>query len=53
MQEKIPYQIDPEAGDTGTEASVHAVAREAIPAVLLSIPSQYMHTMVEMVSLMT
>jgi len=50
-QEKIPYQIDPEAGDTGTEASVHAVAREAIPAVLLSIPSKYMHTMVEMVSL--
>lgn len=49
--EKIAYQIDPEAGDTGTEAAVHSVAREGIPAVLLSIPSKYMHTMVEMVSL--
>ncbi len=48
--EKIPYQIDPEAGDTGTEAAVHAVAREGIPVVLLSIPSKYMHTTVEMVS---
>ena len=48
--EKITYQIDPEAGDTGTEAAVHAVAREGIPVVLLSIPSKYMHTTVEMVS---
>lgn len=48
--EKIPYQIDPEAGDTGTEAAVHAVAREGIPTILLSIPSKYMHTTVEMVS---
>jgi endoglucanase len=49
--EKIPYQIDPEAGDTGTEAAVHAVAREGIPVILLSIPSKYMHTTVEMVSI--
>lgn len=48
--EKIPYQIDPEAGDTGTEAAAHAVAREGIPTILLSIPSKYMHTTVEMVS---
>lgn len=50
-EEKIPYQIDPEAGDTGTEAAVHAVAREGIPVILLSIPSKYMHTTVEMVSI--
>ena len=49
-EENIPYQIDPEAGDTGTEAAVHAVAREGIPAILLSVPSKYMHTTVEMVS---
>lgn len=48
--ENIAYQIDPEAGDTGTEAAAHAVAREGIPVVLLSIPSKYMHTTVEMVS---
>ncbi len=48
--EKITHQIDPEAGDTGTEAAVHAVAREGIPVILLSIPSKYMHTTVEMVS---
>ena len=50
-KEKIPFQIDPEPKDTGTEAAVHAVAREGIPAILLSIPAKYMHTMVEMVSL--
>jgi endoglucanase len=49
-EENIPYQIDPEAGDTGTEAAVHAVAREGIPVILLSVPSKYMHTTVEMVS---
>ena len=49
-EENISYQIDPEAGDTGTEAAVHAVAREGIPVILLSIPSKYMHTSVEMVS---
>ena len=49
-EENIPYQIDPEAGDTGTEAAVHAVAREGIPVILLSIPCKYMHTAVEMVS---
>lgn len=48
--EKIPYQLDPEPGDTGTEAAAHSVAREGIPAILLSIPSKYMHTTVEMVS---
>ena len=50
-KEKIPFQIDPEPKDTGTEAAVHAVAREGIPTILLSIPSKYMHTMVEMISL--
>ena len=49
-EENISYQIDPEAGDTGTEAAVLAVAREGIPVILLSIPSKYMHTTVEMIS---
>jgi len=49
--ENIPYQIDPETADTGTEAAVHSVAREGIPVVLLSIPAKYMHTTVEMVQI--
>jgi endoglucanase len=49
--ERIPYQVDPEASDTGTEAAVHAVAREGIPVILLSIPSKYMHTPVELVAI--
>lgn len=49
-EENISYQIDPEAGDTGTEAAAHAVAKEGIPVILLSIPAKYMHTSVEMVS---
>jgi putative aminopeptidase FrvX len=50
-REKIPYQLDPEPKDTGTEAAVHAVTRAGIPVLLLSIPAKYMHTMVEVVSL--
>ncbi len=49
-EENIAYQVDPESGDTGTEAAAHAVAREGIPVILLSIPAKYMHTTVEMVS---
>lgn len=48
--ESVPYQIDPENGDTGTEAAAHAVTKEGIPVILLSIPSKYMHTPVEMIS---
>lgn len=48
--ENIPYQIDPETGDTGTEAAAHAIAKEGSPVILLSIPSKYMHTPVEMIS---
>ena len=48
--DKIPYQIDPENADTGTEAAAHAIAKEGIPVILLSIPSKYMHTPVEMIS---
>ncbi|HPU45927.1 MAG TPA: M20/M25/M40 family metallo-hydrolase [Thermoclostridium sp.] len=50
-QEKIPYQIDAEEKDTGTEAAVYSSALEGIPTLLLSIPAKYMHTAVEMVSL--
>ncbi len=50
-KEHIAYQMDPEPGSTGTEASALAIAREGIPVVLLSIPCRYMHTTVETISL--
>ncbi|HOL83750.1 MAG TPA: M20/M25/M40 family metallo-hydrolase [Thermoclostridium caenicola] len=50
-RERIPYQIDAEEKDTGTEAAVYSSALEGIPTLLLSIPAKYMHTTVEMVSL--
>ncbi|NLW02306.1 MAG: M42 family metallopeptidase [Clostridiaceae bacterium] len=50
-RERIPYQVDAEEKDTGTEAAVYSSALEGIPTLLLSIPAKYMHTTVEMVSL--
>ena len=47
----IPYQIDVEWGNTGTEAAALQISREGIPVVLLSIPLRYMHTTVEMLSI--
>lgn len=46
-EENIPYQIDVEPGDTGTEAWATQVSRNGIPTVLVSIPVKYMHTPVE------
>jgi len=43
----IPYQIDVEPGDTGTEAWAIQVSRCGIPTILVSIPVRYMHTPIE------
>lgn len=43
----IPYQIEVEAGNTGTNAWQMQVARSGIPCALISIPLKYMHTPVE------
>lgn len=45
----IPYSIDIDGGDTGTDAWAIQVARCGIPTVLFSLPLRYMHTMVETV----
>jgi tetrahedral aminopeptidase len=47
----IPFQIDVEPGDTGTEAWATQVSRSGIPTILLSIPVRYMHTTIETVNI--
>lgn len=46
-EENIPYQIDVEPGNTGTEAWAIQVSRVGIPTLLVSIPLRYMHTTIE------
>lgn len=45
--ENIPYQIDVEPGNTGTEAWAIQVSKAGIPTLLVSIPLRYMHTTIE------
>ncbi|AHF06928.1 peptidase M42 [Desulfitobacterium metallireducens DSM 15288] len=47
QNERIPFQIEPVAGMTGTDAWAIQVAQAGIPTGLLSIPLRYMHTSVE------
>ncbi len=50
-QAGIKYQIDPQAGETGTDTDVIQVARSGVATGLVSIPCRYMHTGSEIVSL--
>ncbi|HHV64177.1 MAG TPA: M42 family metallopeptidase [Peptococcaceae bacterium] len=50
-ENRIPYQIQPIAGPTGTDARAIQLTGCGIPTGLLSIPLRYMHTSVETVSL--
>ncbi len=47
----MPYQVEAEAGPTGTDARVIQLSREGVAAGLVSIPLRYMHTPHEMVAL--
>ena len=47
----FPYQIQPIAGPTGTDARIIQLSSSGIPTGLLSIPLRYMHTSVETASL--
>ena len=47
---KIPYSIDADGGNTGTNAWTVQVARCGIPTALLSVPLRYMHTRYEVIS---
>jgi putative aminopeptidase FrvX len=48
--EEIPYQLEPVAGTTGTDAVDIQISREGIPTGLIGLPLRYMHTPVEMVA---
>ncbi len=48
---EIPYQIECLPSATGTDADDVAFTKEGIPTALISLPLRYMHTPVEVVSL--
>ena len=43
----IPYSVDVDGGDTGTDAWAVQVSGTGVATILLSIPLRYMHTTVE------
>lgn len=50
-RENIPFQIDVDSGNTGTDAWVVQTARKGVYTGLLSVPLRYMHTGYEVVDL--
>lgn len=47
----IPYQVEVEGGDTGTDAWDIQIASKGVATLLISIPLKYMHTSVETVNM--
>ena len=47
----IPYQVEVEAGSTGTDAWNIQVGGNGVATLLISIPIKYMHTSVETVNM--
>ena len=50
-KKKIPYQLEAEHGGTGTDANAMQISRAGTAAGLIGIPNRYMHTQVEVCSL--
>lgn len=50
-ENNIPYTVDVDCDDTGTDAWVIQIASQGIPTLLFSLPLKYMHTMVETVNM--
>ena len=48
---KLPYQIDVDSGNTGTNAWSVQVSRQGIATGIVSLPLRYMHTRYEVLSL--
>ena len=49
--EGIPYQLEPAAGSTGTDADAVAPSGNGVPSVVISVPLRYMHSPNELVQL--
>lgn len=49
-EQEIPYHVEVMAGETGTNGWGMQVAREGLPVALVSLPLNYMHTPLEVVS---
>jgi len=47
----IPYQVEPMAGSSGTNAWVMQTSREGVATAVVSLPLKYMHTPVETMKL--
>ncbi len=50
-QEEIPFTVESLGRGTGTDADAIHLSRAGVPTGLVSVPSRYMHSPVEMVSL--
>ena len=51
LNSKIPYQLEPISGATGTNADNIAVTKSGVKTSVVSIPQRYMHTPNEVISL--
>jgi endoglucanase len=51
VQEDIPFTVESLGRGTGTDADAIHLSRAGVPTGLVSVPSRYMHSPVEMVSL--
>ena len=49
--EGLPFQLEPLAGRTGTNADHISVSRSGVRTAVLSIPQRYMHTQAEVVAI--
>jgi putative aminopeptidase FrvX len=50
-RKKIPFQVDVDYGRTGTDADTISQARGGVPIGVLSVPTRYLHSSVETLSL--
>ena len=50
-EENIPYQVVAAARATGTDANAIQLTKQGVATALISIPLRYMHTPVELISL--
>jgi endoglucanase len=46
---ELKYQSEPMPGGAGTDAYAVEISREGVPTILISVPSRYMHSPVEVV----